>query len=84
MQDGGFVPWEEWKPILHRLNCPCCMGVRFMPDEEELEQIITEHIDMERIQNAILKLEIDTLKKAVGKVENVSGLFEGTGTRNAD
>lgn len=42
--------------------------------EEELEQRINEQIDRERINEAILKLEIETLKKAVGKVENVSGL----------
>ena len=42
--------------------------------EEELEQITTERIERERVREAILKLEIDTLKKAVEKVENVSGL----------
>ena len=45
-----------------------------MPDGEELEQIITTQIDRERIQNAILKLEIESLQKAVDKVGNVSGL----------
>ena len=45
-----------------------------MPTEEELEQITTEQIDRERKKEAILKLEIETLKKAVEKVENVSGL----------
>ena len=45
-----------------------------MPDGEELEQRINEQIDLERIQNAILTLEIETLKKAVEKVENVSGI----------
>ena len=48
-----------------------------MPTEDELEQITTERIDSERIQQAILNLEIATLKKAVGKVENVSGLCKG-------
>ena len=43
-----------------------------MPTEEELEQRITEHIDRESLQNAILKIEIESLKKAVDKVENVS------------
>ena len=42
--------------------------------EEELEQITTERIELERVRDAILILEIDTLKKAVEKVENVSGL----------
>lgn len=42
--------------------------------EEELEQRINEQIDRERINEAILRLEIETLKKAVGQVENVSGI----------
>lgn len=42
--------------------------------EEELEQRTTEMIDRERAKDAILKLEIDNLKKAVEKSENVSGL----------
>ena len=45
MQEIGFVSWDEWKPILHQFNCPCCMGVRFMPDEEELEQRINNALD---------------------------------------
>ena len=55
-----------------------------MPTEEELEQRVTEHIDQERIQTAILKLEIETLQKAVKQVENVSGIHDGerTGTGN--
>ena len=48
-----------------------------MPTEEELEQRITEQIDKERIQTAILKIEIESLKKAVEKVENVSGIQSG-------
>ena len=31
-----YVPWGEWKPKLRQLNCPCCMGVKVMPDGEEL------------------------------------------------
>lgn len=45
-----------------------------MPTEEELEQRVTEQIDRERKQDAILTLEIETIKKAVRKVENISGL----------
>ena len=45
-----------------------------MPTEEELEQRVTERIDQERIETAILKLEIETLQKAVKQVENVSGI----------
>ena len=44
-----------------------------MPDKEELEQFVNEQIDQERIQNAILNIEIETLQKAVEKCENVSG-----------
>ena len=46
-----------------------------MPTEEELEQRVTEHIDGAR--EAILRFEIETMKKAVEKVENISGLREG-------
>ena len=42
--------------------------------EEELEERITEQMDRERVKDKILALEIDQLKKAVEKVENVSGL----------
>ena len=45
-----------------------------MPTAEELEERVTEQIDQERIRNAILDLEIETLKKAVEMSENVSGL----------
>lgn len=38
--------------------------------EQELEDMITERMDRERIDNAILKLEIETLKKAVETSEN--------------
>ena len=42
--------------------------------EQELEERITEQIDRERIRENILKIEIENLKRAVEKVENVSGL----------
>lgn len=42
--------------------------------EEELEERITEQMDRERVKDKILALEIDQLKKAVEKVENISGL----------
>lgn len=45
-----------------------------MPTEEELEQRINDHIDRERVKDTILALEIETLKKAVEKVENISGI----------
>lgn len=49
--------------------------------EQELEERITEEMDRERIRNAILDLEIETLKKAVGQVENISGIRESKGNR---
>ena len=52
--------------------------------EEELEQRVNEQIDRERIKDAILKLEIETLKKAVGKVEDISRISKGSSARNAD
>lgn len=45
-----------------------------MPDGEELERIVNDRMDMERRQDAVLGMEIDTIKKAVAKVENISGL----------
>lgn len=45
-----------------------------MPTEEDLEQMTTEQLDRERIREAILKLEIESLKKAVEQVENISEL----------
>lgn len=42
--------------------------------EQELEERITDQIDRERVKDAIFSLEIESLKKAVEKVENVSGL----------
>jgi hypothetical protein len=45
-----------------------------VPTEEDLEQMTTEQLDRERTRDAILKLEIETLKKAVEQIENVSGL----------
>lgn len=55
-----------------------------MPDGEELEQIVTEQIDRERMKDAILKFEIESLQKAVGQVENVSGSYKGAGRKQAD
>lgn len=49
----AFVSWDEYRPILHTFNCPCCMGVKIMPTEEELEQRITEQIDSEGFADAI-------------------------------
>lgn len=47
-----------------------------MPTEEDLEQMTTEQLDRERVKDRILALEIETLKKAVEQIENVSG-FSG-------
>lgn len=50
-----------------------------MPTEEDIEQMTTEHIDREEAKNAILSFEIENLKKAVERVENVSGLGKSKG-----
>lgn len=42
--------------------------------EQELDERITEQMDMERVADKILNLEIEMLKKAVERIENVSGL----------
>lgn len=55
-----------------------------MPTEDELEQRISDHIDYERAQSAILKAEIETLRKAVEKVENISGFPKGTAGEQTD
>lgn len=52
-----------------------------MPEGEELEQFVNEQIDRERVADAILKLEIETLKKAVEKVENISAVRKGKSGR---
>ena len=39
--------------------------------EEELEEMITEEIDRERVKEAILSLEIEQLKDAIKKAERV-------------
>lgn len=44
-----------------------------MPTEQELDERITEQMDRERDINAILTLEIESLQKAVEKVEDISG-----------
>ena len=41
--------------------------------EQELEERITAMIDKEDAKAAILKFEIENLKKAVERVENISG-----------
>ena len=49
-----------------------------MPTEEELESRIIDYIDngQRMVREAIIALERETIKKAVGQVENVSG-FSG-------
>ena len=56
MQNGGFIPWDQFPKIpLHgcTAGCLCCMGVRKMPTEEELEQRITSMIDSDGFQQAV-------------------------------
>lgn len=38
--------------------------------EQELEERITEQMDRERVKDNILALEIDTLRKAVQKLDD--------------
>ena len=54
-----------------------------MPTEEELEQRITEHMDRERLQDAMLGIELETLRKGIDKVENVSGFCESPAGKQA-
>ena len=42
-----------------------------MPDEEELEQRVTEHIDRERIKEAILSLELKQMNISLEKTKAV-------------
>ena len=65
-----YVPYDQFFARLHTFNCPCCRRVRKMPTEEDLEQMTTERIDRERL----IALEIESIEKAVEKVENISGL----------
>ena len=53
-----------------------------MPTEEDLEQMTTAQIERERVRRVLLDIELDNLKKAVAKVENISGLsgVQGKGT----
>ena len=55
-----------------------------MPTEEELEERIADFIDrgQRMVRDAILKLEIENLEKAVKQCENVSGFsgVQGKGT----
>ena len=74
METGGFISWDEWKPILRQLNCPCCMGVKVMPDGEELEQRVSDLLDKSReeVRDALLSLEIENMKKALEKTKAVT------------
>ena len=40
-------------------------------NEEELEQIVTEHIDRERVKKAILSLEIEQMNKSLERTKVV-------------
>ena len=54
-----------------------------MITEDELDQRTNDMIDRERIRNAILNFEIENMKKAVAKGENISG-FSGSGKPGQD
>ena len=54
IKDEWFVPWKDHTPVLHcDTIIPKREAERFkelpMPTEEELEQLITEHIDREDV-----------------------------------
>ena len=74
MENGGFIPFDQFP--MPRIICPCC-GVMRMPTEEELEQRITEQIDRERLEAAIL--DVIENKKAVTIGENIPRLSERAG-----
>ena len=38
-----------------------------MPTEEELEQRINEHIDRERVRDAVLAIELEQMNRALEK-----------------
>lgn len=42
-----------------------------MPTEEELEERTNQMLDMEECRNAILKFEIENLRKAVEQCESI-------------
>ena len=68
MQNGGLMPCESFVSGDH-------FGSEvLMPTEMELDERITEQMDRERVRENILNFEIESLKKAVGQIENVSGL----------
>ena len=49
--------------------------------EQELEDRITEQMDRERVRDKILALEIQNLKKAVEKVEDISRVHRSSRER---
>ena len=76
MQDVEFLSWDEWEPILNGFNCPCCMGVRLMPTEEELEQRITDALEdrQKELANAravIRRLDAERLDEIFSKAVDV-------------
>lgn len=62
MQREIIIPWSELNVRLQ--GCTCCGRGIHMPTEEELEQRITEQIDKESFERAILS-KIDNKDKAV-------------------
>ena len=66
-----YIPWDEFPLVLHSFNCPCCLGVKFMPDKEELEQFVTEQIDGERLKEAMLSIDLEQMRKAIEQTKAV-------------
>lgn len=65
MDKALFIPWADFRPCL----CGCCIGVRKLPTEEELEERITEHIDGQALAQAFERAARDMAVKKEG-VEN--------------
>lgn len=68
MNQGGWMPYSAFTDADH-------FGAEVfnMPDEEELEQRITEMLDREEVRQAILSLEIKQMDEAIKDTERVCG-----------
>lgn len=74
METGGFVSYDsiDFERILsnHRCICDYCMGVKIMPDKEELEERLNTYLDdqaVERMREAIRKLDVERLDEIFSK-----------------
>lgn len=74
MENGGFVPWDDFRPRL-LCGCSCCMGVRMMPTEYELEERISDMLDKNRedVRKALLSLDVKQMNISIEKAKAVTG-----------